>query len=129
MSLGNLSGYRSQRVITDGDFPGVDSWELEFIGQLVLWHKGGKMDREKIPFKEPQRRGAFLRLLSLLRIVDALEKPQAHLVTLRAVRRERGRVLLDLEGERSAVDLAVLRVEQKKELFEKVFRQSLFSNA
>ena len=83
------------------------------------------MGREEIPFKDAPRQGAFLRLLALLRIVDALEKPQAHLVTLQAVRRERGRVMLDLKGERSAVDLAVLRVEQKKELFEKVFRQTL----
>lgn len=119
----------SYYMIKNGDFPGLDPWELEFIGQLVLWHKGGKIDREEIPFKERPRHGAFLRLLALLRIVDALEKPQAHLVTLQAVRRERGRILLDLDGERSAVDLAVLRVEQKKDLFEKVFRQSLSANA
>lgn len=119
----------SYYMIKNGDFPGVDAWELEFVAQLVLWHKGGKLEREEIPFQEASRRGAFLRLLSLLRIVDALEKPQAHLVTLRAVQRERGRVYLDLEGERSAVDLAVLRVEQKKELFERVFHLSLAARA
>lgn len=115
----------SYYMIKNGDFPGVEGWELEFIGQLVLWHKGGKIDREEIPFKESPRFAAFLRLLSLLRVVDAMEKHQSHLVTLRAVRRERGRVYLDLEGERSAVELAVLRVEQKKELFEKVFHHTL----
>jgi exopolyphosphatase/guanosine-5'-triphosphate,3'-diphosphate pyrophosphatase len=115
----------SYYMVKNGDFPGLDSWELEFIGQLVLWHKGGKIGREESPFKESARRGAFCRLLSLLRIVDALEKPQAHLVTLRGVERERGRVRLLLKGERSAVDLAILRVEQKKELFEKTFHQTL----
>ncbi|MBL8022678.1 MAG: Ppx/GppA family phosphatase [Elusimicrobia bacterium] len=115
----------SYYMIKNGDFPGLEDWALEFIGQLVLWHKGGKVVRKDIPFKDSTRRGAFFRLLALLRIVDALEKPQSHLVTLCAVRRERGRVGLDLAGERSSVDLAVLRVEQKKELFEKVFHRSL----
>jgi exopolyphosphatase/guanosine-5'-triphosphate,3'-diphosphate pyrophosphatase len=115
----------SYYLVKNADVPGLDPWELELVGQLVLWHKGGKVERQDIPFEDPARRGAFLKLLALLRIVDALEKPRAHLVTLKAVRRERGRIRLDLGGERSAVDLAVLRVEQKKELFEKVFRQTL----
>lgn len=115
----------SYYMVKNGDFPGVDSWELELIGQLVLWHKGGKIGREECPIKESTRWGAFFRLLSLLRIVDALEKPQAHLVTLRGVERERGRVRLLLKGERSAVDLAILRVEQKKDLFEKTYHQTL----
>lgn len=64
----------SYYMVKNGDFPGLDSWELEFIGQLVLWHKGGKIGREESPFKESARRGAFCRLLSLLRIVDAFGK-------------------------------------------------------
>jgi exopolyphosphatase/guanosine-5'-triphosphate,3'-diphosphate pyrophosphatase len=115
----------SYYMVKNGDFPGVDAWELEWIGQLVLWHKGGKIDRSDVPFKEPSRWKMFCRLLSLLRIVDALEKPQAHLVTLRGVHRQRGRVRLRLKGNRSAVDLAILRVEQKKDLFEKTFRRTL----
>lgn len=117
----------SYYMVKNGDLPGLDAWEREFIGQLVLWHKGGKLERKEIPFAEPPRRAAFLKLLALLRIVDALEKSRAHLVVLQSVRRERGRVRLDLAGERSAVDLAVLRVEQKKELFEKVFGLSLIA--
>lgn len=119
----------SYYMVKNGDFPGLRLWELEFIGQLVLWHKGGKIERKEIPFGEPSRRGAFLKLLALLRIIDALEKPRAHLVGLRAVRRHRGGVRLDLTGNRTAVDLAVLRVEQKKDLFERVFRQSLTARA
>lgn len=119
----------SYYMVKNGDFPGVDSWELEFVGQLVLWHKGGKISRDESPFKDSARWGAFCRLLSLLRIVDALEKPQAHLVALRGVERERGRVRLLLKGERSAVDLAILRVEQKKDLFEKTFHQTLTAAA
>jgi exopolyphosphatase/guanosine-5'-triphosphate,3'-diphosphate pyrophosphatase len=119
----------SYYMIKNGDFPGLGDWALEFVGQLVLWHKGGKLERKEIPFKDYTRRVAFFRLLSLLRIVDALEKPRAHWVTLRQVRRVRGAVRLALAGERSSVDLAVLRVEQKKELFEKTFRRSLSAYA
>jgi exopolyphosphatase/guanosine-5'-triphosphate,3'-diphosphate pyrophosphatase len=119
----------SYYMVKNGDLPGLDPWEREFIGQLVLWHKGGKLDRKEVPLEEPARRSAFFKLLGLLRIVDALEKSRAHLVVLRAVRRERGRVRLDLGGEQSAVDLAVLRVEQKKELFEKVFGLSLIARS
>lgn len=115
----------SYYMVKNGDLPGLNGWELEWIGQLVLWHKGGKIDRSDVGFNESSRWKLFCRLLSLLRIVDALEKPQAHLVTLRRVQRERGRVRLWLKGNRSAVDLAILRVEQKKELFEKTFRCAL----
>lgn len=115
----------SYYMVKNGDFPGLNPWELEWIGQLVLWHKGGKIDRRDVPFNDSPRWKIFCRLLSLLRIVDALEKPQAHLVTLRRVQRKRGQVRLFLKGNRSAVDLALLRIEQKKELFEKTFGQTL----
>lgn len=115
----------SYYMVKNGDFPGVEPWEMELIGQLVLWHKGGKMEREAIPFPDVQRQRSFFKLLAILRIVDALEKPQAHRVTLQDVQRRRRRVHLLLSGDRSAVDLAVLRVEQKKALFENIFKTVL----
>ena len=119
----------SSYLVKNADIPGVESWELEFIAQLILWHKGGKVGRKDLPLIERMRRGPFLKLLSLIRIVDALDKPRAHVVSLRRVIRTRGTVTLALGGERSALDLAILRLEQKKELFEKLFRTRLVARA
>lgn len=119
----------SYYLVKNADIAGLENWELEFIAQLVLWHKGSKVEKKELPFEEKGRMSAFLKLLSLLRIVDALEKPQAHLAVLRNIEQDRRRVRLFLSGERSAVDLAILRVEQKKELFERVFRRALTAHA
>jgi len=115
----------SSYLVQNADVSGLEPWERDFIAQLVLWHKEGKITSKDIPFPIGDKKATFLKILALLRVVDALEKPQAHWVSLRRVERKRGAVRLLLSGQRSAVDLAILRVEQKKELFEKVFRVSL----
>lgn len=115
----------SHYMVLHADVPGLENREAEFLAGLALWHKAGKPEKKEWPFSDKTKRSPFLKILALLRIVDALDKPRSHRVSLATVRRRPGAVRLFLRGQRAAVDLAVLRVEQKKELFEKVFNADL----
>ncbi|MBU6375909.1 MAG: hypothetical protein KGQ59_07940, partial [Bdellovibrionales bacterium] len=75
-------------------------------------------------FSDRGRREAFLRLLALLRVADALDRSHKASPCLRAVQLKRGKVKLLLDPRKSS-DLEVLRVEQKKGLFEEVFGREL----
>jgi exopolyphosphatase/guanosine-5'-triphosphate,3'-diphosphate pyrophosphatase len=110
-------------VALHADFPFMEPWEHEFVAQLCLWHKGGKVDEEEVPFwNEAVRRNAFLKLLGILRVADALDRGHGGKVSVRSVQAEGRAVRLRLSG---AGELERLRLEQKKELFEKVFGKSL----
>ncbi len=113
----------SAYVALHADVPFMDPWEHEFVSLLCLWHKGGKVEEDGLPFRaEPARRNAFFKILSLLRVADALDRGHAGRVRVRSARVAGRRVFLSLSG---VTDLELLRLEQKKELFEKVFGKSL----
>ncbi|MEW6058347.1 MAG: Ppx/GppA phosphatase family protein [Bdellovibrionota bacterium] len=115
----------SHYVVTHSDLLSVEKWEAEFIGQLCLWHEGGKVDLKEVSFRHDKtKKQALLKLLSILRIVDALEGVRKPKEALRSVRVQRGEVKLIL-SERVTTDLEVLRVDQKKNLFEEVFGRAL----
>jgi exopolyphosphatase/guanosine-5'-triphosphate,3'-diphosphate pyrophosphatase len=118
-------GRHSYYIAKNVDVAALDAWELEFVAQLCFWHAGGKPDLRKIPeLREKSRQQAFLKLLAILRIADALDRSHKADPCLRDVKLKRGMVELKLDPRKSS-DLEVLRVEQKKELFEEVFRRKL----
>jgi exopolyphosphatase/guanosine-5'-triphosphate,3'-diphosphate pyrophosphatase len=120
------------------DFTPLESWESEFIARLCLYHRVGKPDVEgvflklgkkslkpKIREKEKERRQAFVKLLALLRIADALDRNHRGLVAISSVRVGPKRVHLGLRAKKGGGDLELLRVDQKKALFEEVFKREL----
>jgi exopolyphosphatase/guanosine-5'-triphosphate,3'-diphosphate pyrophosphatase len=110
-------------IALHADVPFMDAWEHEFVSQLCLWHKGGKVEADEVPFwDDAVRRGAFLKLLGILRAADALDRGHQGRLRLTGVSRAGRRVVLSLRG---ASDLELLRLEQKKELLEKTLRISL----
>ncbi len=118
-------GRHSYYIAKNVDVAALDAWELEFVAQLCLWHAGGKPDLRKIPeLREKSRQQAFLKLLAILRVADALDRSHQADPCLRDVKLKRGMVELKLDPRKSS-DLEVLRVEQKKELFEEMFRRKL----
>ncbi len=118
-------GRHSYYIARNMDLPSLENWEREFLAQLCLWHAGGSPDFKKVAaLREPLRREAFFKLLSLLRVADALDRSHKGAPCLREVSLRRGIVELKLDSRRSS-DLEVLRVEQKKELFEEVFGRRL----
>ncbi|MEN9724137.1 MAG: hypothetical protein RJB38_2123 [Pseudomonadota bacterium] len=146
-------GKHSHYVVKNLEIAGIEPWEMDFLAQLCLWHAGGEPDlgkrrgrkvksksqvfplfeakeyahqksEERALFKNKERVDAFLKLLALLRIADALDRSHKATPALRSVQCRRGVIRLFLDPRKSS-DLEVLRVEQKKGLFERTMGRSL----
>jgi exopolyphosphatase/guanosine-5'-triphosphate,3'-diphosphate pyrophosphatase len=114
----------SYYIVKNADFPSMDAWETEFVAQLCLWHPSGKPDLEGVLFSQDKKwRDAFFKLLALLRVADALDRGHRSSARIHHVHVTRDKVRLLLTGK--AIDLELLRVEQKKSLFEQVYRRRL----
>ena len=103
----------------------MEKWESDFVAQLCLDHLGGKIEIKNLPFGRDQvKTRAYLKLLAILRVSDALDRGHKSQAKLKGARVDRKSVNLLLSG-RTGVDLEILRVEQKKALFESVFKKQL----
>jgi exopolyphosphatase/guanosine-5'-triphosphate,3'-diphosphate pyrophosphatase len=119
----------SYYIVKHADFPSMDPWETEFIARMCLHHRGGLLKGSDLDFVAKNkagalRRDAFPKLVALLRIADALDRNHQGSVKISAVRMTRKEVVLKLRA-RGPIDLEILRVEQKKELFEQIFERDL----
>ena len=124
ISLANYPRH-SYYIIKNGDLPPLEEWESEFIALLCLHQKGGKLVPSEISFwKDKARRNAFLKLLALVRLLDALDPGPDARVSLRGVRLSRGCVTLALSG-RAAAGFESLEMDRRTNLFRKVFRKTV----
>ena len=115
----------SYYIVKNADFPSMENWESEFVAHLCLAHQGGKVDLKLLPFgKNKPLREAYFKLLALLRIANALDRGHKSQIRLEAAKIDRKRVRL-ITSDRTGIDLEVLRIEQKKSLFEEVFKREL----
>lgn len=115
----------SHYIARNLDVPGLQEWESEFIAELCLRHANGKgLGKQALEFATAARRNAFLKLLALLRIVDALDRNPRSPVRIKRVSIRKKHAVIRISGG-SGTDLEILRVEQKKELFEKLFKKAL----
>jgi exopolyphosphatase/guanosine-5'-triphosphate,3'-diphosphate pyrophosphatase len=117
----------SYYIVKHSDLPITEEWETELIAQLCLHHETGKVDPQAFPFqgvKLGNQRGGFLKLLAILRIVDALDGSYPKRVNSGRVTVGPRRVRLTL-GRGESSELTLLRLQQKKDLFEQVFRREL----
>ena len=117
----------SYYFVKNADFPSMEKWECEFIAQLCLRHRVGKVDPKELPFNG-DKKIAFIKLLALLRIADALDRGHKSSVKIKSIQIARSIVTISIESGRNgktASYLEVLRVEQKRDLFEQVFHRSL----
>jgi exopolyphosphatase/guanosine-5'-triphosphate,3'-diphosphate pyrophosphatase len=118
-------GAHSYYIVKNADIPSMEKWEAEFVGQLCLWHQDGKISQKDLSFAgSKDRKQAFVKLLAILRVADALDRSHKRLLKIRNVRINPKSVRL-LVSARNGIDLELLRVEQKKSLFEQVFQRSL----
>jgi exopolyphosphatase/guanosine-5'-triphosphate,3'-diphosphate pyrophosphatase len=112
----------SYYLITHGDLTGFSTEEIEVLGSLARYHKGGgpKERHDNWRRLNPYLRAAVEKLAGILRIADGLDRSHRQLVTSVTCRVRSGRVeveavaLGDCEAE-----LASAR--RKADLFEKVF--------
>ncbi len=116
----------SYYIVKNADFPSMQAWEHEFIARLCLFHSGGKVERKDLePLgRDKKRREAFLKLLPLLRIIDALDLGPRTQLKLRKTSIARQSVKLSFSGKASA-GLEELVNERKKKLFEEEFGRQL----
>jgi exopolyphosphatase / guanosine-5'-triphosphate,3'-diphosphate pyrophosphatase len=117
----------SAYIVQHSELPLSESWETEFIAHLCLLHNQAKPHLGKLPFlkHEPSSRSAaFPKLLSLLRVLDALDSALPKKVVAERVEVASKHVRLWLtKGD--STELALLHLNQKKALFEKLFHRSL----
>jgi exopolyphosphatase/guanosine-5'-triphosphate,3'-diphosphate pyrophosphatase len=112
-------------IVSNAHFASMDDWEKEFVAHLCLMHTAGKVTAKNLPFwREKNKRQAFLKLLSILRIADALDRQHRSLVRIDKVTFQPQFVTLKIIG-KDPINLELLGVEQKKELFEKLFSRVL----
>jgi exopolyphosphatase/guanosine-5'-triphosphate,3'-diphosphate pyrophosphatase len=115
----------------NADFTPLEKWESEFIARLCLYHRVGKPEIEGLfgkngnKAKEKERKRAFHFLLALLRVADALDRNHRGQVAIASVRVSRTGIAIAIRAKRGSGDLELLRVEQKKALFEATFRRRL----
>jgi len=117
-------GIHSYYIVKNADFPSMEKWEAEFVGQLCLWHQDRKVDQKSLTFTKVEKQ-AFMKLLAMLRVADALDRSHKRLLKVRDVKIDRKGVHINVTS-RNGIDLELLRVEQKKQLFEQVFKRPLF---
>jgi len=114
----------SYYIVKNADFPSMEIWETEFVAQLCLWHPSGKPDLEELPFAaDKKKRDAFFKLLALLRVADALDRGHKSSARIQQISTDKAKVKILLAGK--SIDLELLRVEQKKTLFELIFARRL----
>lgn len=111
----------SAYMIENANFIGIQPWESSFIALLAKHHKSEK----KIPSIEPKElKPIYLKLLSLLQLSDAFDR--AHKSHLKLVGVQKHGSTLDIRFKsKKTCDLELLRVEQKKSLFEEVFKKKI----
>lgn len=119
----------SYYIVKNADFPGMEPWEIEFIAQLCANHRGsarvGLKELKKLPFEMKEHQAAFPKLLALLRLADALDRGHRGQTQISEVKVNRNAITVGIRSEKGPLDLEFLRLEQKKDLFEKVFHKEI----
>ncbi len=115
----------SYYIAKNADIPSIEPWESEFIAQLCRYHRTSKINMKDLPFRrEPSRLRAFVNLLAILQVVDALDRGYQRRKPLAGVSVSSKRVCFKFDR-RTVTNLEWLRLEQKKKLFESVFKRAV----
>lgn len=123
----NRHEVHSAYIVRNTEIRNFEPWEIEFIAQLCLLHHKSRITKKEMPFpKDKIKRQAFIKLLPLVQIADALDVRKKNHIKVRKLMLTQGSAKLILSG-RGATDLEVLRIEQKKSLFEKTYRRQLIA--
>lgn len=116
----------SEYMVKNANFVGMHGWEAILIASLCRFHKEEKLlekkNEKKIPFsKKDELRRPFLILLALLQIADSCDRTHKKAMTLSRSKIKKRMIDLKFKS-KSPCDLEILRFEQKKTLFEQLFR-------
>jgi exopolyphosphatase/guanosine-5'-triphosphate,3'-diphosphate pyrophosphatase len=119
----------SEYMVKNANFVGMRPWESHLIASLCRFHKEEKIlekkSEKKIPFeKRDELRVVFLKLLSILQMADAIDRTHKKVLTLKKIRLGKKQIDLSFTS-KYPCDLEILRFEQKKVLFEALFKKEV----
>ena len=118
----------SEYIVKNSHFVGMHEWESTLIALLCRYHKEEKMQEKfnKIPYgKKDELRDVFFKLLSILQIADSIDRTHKHSLQLKRSKISRSKVEIFFKSKHPC-DLEVLRFEQKKSLFELIYKKEIF---
>ncbi|MCL2007233.1 MAG: HD domain-containing protein [Treponema sp.] len=122
----NLHG---QYIIANSEVFGLKREELDIIGNVIHYHRGPPPSPRDIDYIALQReeRILVLKMVSILRVADAMDRSYSQGVTLRAVEKKSETIVLHTEG---AKDLALefSGLGDRGVLFEEVFGYKIVVN-
>jgi exopolyphosphatase/guanosine-5'-triphosphate,3'-diphosphate pyrophosphatase len=112
----------SYYLITHGDLTGFSADEIEVMGSIARYHKGGgpKEKHENWKRLNPYLRASVEKLAAILRIADGLDRSHRQLVTGVSCRVRSGKVELEASA-RADCEAELDAARDKADLFERVF--------
>ncbi|MBC7395972.1 MAG: Ppx/GppA family phosphatase [Bdellovibrionales bacterium] len=119
----------SEYIVKNANFIGMHVWEATLIAHLCRFHKEEKIlekkNEKKVPYeKKDELRTVFIKLLSLLQIADACDRTHKGDLKLKRPKITRSKIELKFSS-KGPCDLEILRFEQKKVLFEQIFKRDI----
>jgi exopolyphosphatase/guanosine-5'-triphosphate,3'-diphosphate pyrophosphatase len=112
----------SYYLITHGDLTGFSADEIEVLGSIARYHKGGgpKEKHENWKRLNPYLRASVEKLAAILRIADGLDRSHRQLVTGVACRSRSGKVEFEASA-RGDCEAELDAARDKADIFERVF--------
>jgi exopolyphosphatase/guanosine-5'-triphosphate,3'-diphosphate pyrophosphatase len=115
----NLHG---QYIIANSEIFGLKRDELDIIGNVIRYHRGEPPSPRDIDYIALQReeRILVLKMVSILRVADALDRGHSQQVKLSSVEKKNETLVLRTDGVRD-LSLELLGLDEKGGLFQDVF--------
>jgi exopolyphosphatase/guanosine-5'-triphosphate,3'-diphosphate pyrophosphatase len=112
----------SYYLITHGDLTGFSADEIEVLGSIARYHKGGRPKEKHENWKRlnPYLRASVEKLAAILRIADGLDRSHRQLVTSVSCRVRPGKVEFEASA-RGDCEAELDAARDKAGLFERVF--------
>jgi len=116
----------SHYIVKNLDFPSMDSWEHEFVARLCLFIPDAKVQGKILggSVRDKKARSAFLKILALARVIDALDLGARTSLKIRRVAITRQAAKITFSG-KATEGIEQLMMERKKKLFEQLFKRKL----
>ena len=105
-----------ETVFSDNPVQVAKDWKTQGAEYIHVVDLDGAFDGE------PKKQRSFLKILAILRVADALDRRPQGKTRVLSCRLSKTAVHLKIRS-RGSSDLELLRLEQKKKLFEQVFKR------